>query len=204
VKGEAIAMTLFFMFGITASTLVGFYAYFGLILRKRYINLETAILLGMIAFIATGSMEFVREGIRKPYVIYNYMYANAVLVSEENELQKSGTLSWAPWNIVAVGGDNEADLIPMQRGEALYRTQCMKCHTYEGVNGIVPLIKGWPESSIRDTLKTLHIEQYYMPPFIGPEHDLEALTQYLHQLSQEDKAPLKKTASNAPVQEERQ
>ncbi|MGI6457845.1 MAG: cytochrome ubiquinol oxidase subunit I [bacterium] len=188
VTGQAIAMTLFFMFGLAASTLIGFYAFFGLFLNKRYINLETAILLGLIAFIATGSMEFVREGIRKPYIIYNYMYSNGIMLDEVDELQKTGVLDWAPWTAVALGHDSIRELPPELRGKAIYRTQCIRCHTYDGVNGIKPLIRNWPRDSIRQTLETLHIEQYYMPPFVGPEQDLVALTEYLYELGQKQKA----------------
>jgi cytochrome bd ubiquinol oxidase subunit I len=184
VMGQAIAMTLFLLFGVAASTLIGLYAYFGLILKKRYINLETAILLALIAFIATSSMEFVREGIRKPYVIYHYMYSNGILVEDIDTLNHQGVLPWAPWTAVALNERMET-LPPEKRGEALYRAQCMHCHTYEGINGILPLIKNWPESSIRHALKTLHIEQYYMPPFVGPEKDMYALTNYLLSLSHE-------------------
>ncbi|HOJ61057.1 MAG TPA: cytochrome ubiquinol oxidase subunit I [bacterium] len=189
VSGQAIAMTLFFLFGVAASTLVGLYAYFGLILRQRYINLETSILLGMIAFIATGSMEFVREGIRKPFIIYEYMYSNAIRTADSGLLNQEGVLAWAPWTVLAVGGTSEAELTPEQRGEALFRAQCLRCHTLDGFNGIKPLIKRWPENSIRHALENLHVEQYYMPPFFGPEKDLEELTRYLLSLNQGEAAP---------------
>lgn len=192
VEGGAIAMTLFFMFGLAASTLVGFYAYFGLVIKKRYINLETAILLGAIAFIATGAMEFVREGIRKPYLIYNYMYSNGILVEQEPELMTTGVLEWAPWTAVKAGVSSVDEMNKQQRGKALYDAQCTSCHTIEGVNGIVPLIRNWPRESVVDTLRTLHTEQYYMPPFIGPESDLQDLADYLM------------TLKNEPAQEESQ
>ena len=182
VQGQAIAMTLFFMFGLSASTLVGLYAYFGLILHRRYINLETSILLGLIAFIATGSMEFVREGIRKPFIIYQYMYSTGVRVDETEKLNREGVLAWAPWAALSAGG-LPASLTPEQRGEALYRAQCLRCHTLDGTNGIKPLIRNWPEASLRHALENLHTEHYFMPPFLGPEKDLKDLTQYLLRLN---------------------
>ncbi|MEW6236542.1 MAG: cytochrome ubiquinol oxidase subunit I [Candidatus Omnitrophota bacterium] len=193
VMGGAIAMTLFFLFGIAASTLVGLYAYIGLVLKKRYINLETSILLGAIAFIATGSMEFVREGIRKPYVIYDYMYSNGILKADEAALNEKGVLGWAPWTAVAMGVE-AGTMTPVQRGEALYRAQCLRCHTVDGTNGIVPLIKNWPEESITHALETLHVEQYYMPPFIGPEKDKNDLTLFLRELAEKGSAVLSRNA----------
>ncbi len=206
VMGKAIPMTLFLMFGMVASTLVGLYAYFGLILRKRYINLETSILLGLIAFIATGSMEFVREGIRKPYVINGYMYSNAIQVEEVESLNQNGVLSWAPWTAVALGAKDTASLSTEQRGMALYRAQCLRCHTLDGFNGIKPLIHGWPESSLRHALDTLHTEQYYMPPFIGTSQEKEDLLLYLIQLSRDPAGSVAREShleSSSQNQEER-
>lgn len=189
ISGGAIAMTMFFMFGVAASTLVGLYAYFGLVWNKRYVNLETAVLLGMIAFIATGAMEFVREGVRKPYIIYDYMYSNGILVDDVERLQQEGTLAWAPWTMVRIGADPE-NLTIEQRGKALFAAQCSRCHTLDGVNGIKPLILNWPEDSIRHSLEKLHIEQLFMPPFVGPEEDLKAMTQYLLNLHREQEAAM--------------
>lgn len=196
VMGGAIAMTLFFLFGVAASTLVGFYAYFGLVWRKRYINLETAVLLGMIAFIATGAMEFVREGVRKPYVIYGYMYSNGILVDDVERLNEEGTLAWAPWTAAKMGTTIE-NLTFEQKGEALYAVQCSRCHTLDGVNGIKPLILNWPEDSIRHSLEKLHIEQPFMPPFVGPEEDKEAMVQYLANLHQEQTAAMAERAASS-------
>ncbi len=183
VQGGAIAMTLFFLFGMAASTLVGLYAYIGLVIRKRYINLETSILLGLIAFLATGSMEFVREGIRKPYIIYDYMYSNGIRLDEVDELNKKGVLEWAPWTLVSMGVEKD-NLTSLQRGEAIYKAQCMRCHTFNGVNGVVPLIRNWPESAIDHELENLHEKNFFMPPFIGPEKDRKDLTLYLLNLTQ--------------------
>lgn len=191
--GKAVAITLFFLFGVAASTLVGFFAYYGLILKKRYINLETSILLGLIAFIATGSMEFVREGIRKPYVIYGYMYSNAIRAGEVDKLNQEGVLPWAPWTAVALKAQDAASLTADQRGQALFRAQCLRCHTLDGFNGIKPLIHNWPDTSLRHALDTLHTEQYYMPPFIGTNQEKEELLRYLIQLSREPFGSIAKT-----------
>ncbi|MBN2328411.1 MAG: cytochrome ubiquinol oxidase subunit I [Candidatus Omnitrophica bacterium] len=195
VMGKAIPMTLFLLFGMAASTLVGLYAYFGLILKKRYINLETSILLGLIAFIATGSMEFVREGIRKPYIINGYMYSNAIKVEEVEKLNEDGVLPWAPWTAVALGAQDAASLASDLRGQAIYDAQCSRCHTLDGFNGIKPLIHNWPESSLRHALDTLHTEQYYMPPFIGVKQEKEDLLRYLVQLSRDGGEAASRTAA---------
>lgn len=201
ILGGAIAMQLFFMFGVAASSLVGLYAFVGLIWHKRYVSLETAVLLGAIAFIATGAMEFVREGIRKPFLIHGYMYSNRVLVEDEQRMMEEGVLDWAPWTAVKMG-TTVANLTHEQRGEALFAAQCSSCHTIHGANGIDLLIRRWPEASIRHSLENLHVEQYYMPPFFGPEEDLQALTDYLVRLQKEgEDNPLISATTDLPDEE---
>lgn len=197
VFGGAVAMQLFFLFGLAASTMIGLYAYFGLIIMKRYINMETALLLGMIAFIATGAMEFVREGIRKPYIIYGYMYSNAILVEQTDQLMETGVLEWAPWTAVKLGVDHPDQLTWEQRGEALYAAQCSRCHTVDGVNGVLPLIRNWPRANIVHSLENLHINKPFMPPFIGPDEDLQALADYLVRLQEEAQSVAQAQSSSA-------
>ena len=104
VQGGAIAMTLLLAFGLVASTLIGFYSYF-VVIKKRPVTLETAVLLLAIALVATGSSEFVREGMRKPYLIWDHMYSNGLLAARAPEIQRSLTetntsmLRFAPWAI---------------------------------------------------------------------------------------------------------
>jgi cytochrome d ubiquinol oxidase subunit I len=188
VQGGAIAMLLMFMFGVATSTLIGLYAYFGLILKKRYINLETSILIGLIAFISTGAMEFVREGIRKPYIIREYVYSNGFFVEDSEKLQQEGVLPSAPWVAIAVQGSEArpSTLKPELQGKALYRAQCLRCHTLDGFNAMRPLVKRLPKDLIREELKNLHVKKYYMPPFFGTNEDLEALTEYLDSLKDID------------------
>ena len=103
VVGGAVAMSLFFAFGILASTLIGVYAYWGLLKNKRSVHLETALLLTGIALIATGSMEYVREGIRKPYTVYHYLYANGLTGDEIARIDRDGFFSVPP--MIAHGQD---------------------------------------------------------------------------------------------------
>jgi hypothetical protein len=172
-------MTMFFGFGILASTLIGFYAYFGLIKNRRSINIETSLLLAAIAFVATGSMEYVREGIRKPYIIYDYMYANGLTTAEVSRLNQSGFFAARP--VIA----RESDLMSLpaeEKGRLIYRVECQRCHAVDGYNAIRPLVNSWNTEMIRDNTRQLHRLKWFMPPFAGNEEDLSNLVAYLASL----------------------
>ncbi len=184
IQGGAAAMTLFFLFGIAASTLVGVYAYFGLIRAKRYINLETALLLLSIAVIATVSMEFVREGIRKPYIIYDRLYANNLAVDEVERANSEGVLASAPWKRIGLPEHPDPHLL----GEKMYEIQCSGCHVMNGFNDVGLLIDGWPKEMLAYNLDRLHQLKPFMPPLVGTEEERRALVIYLMNLQDNEGA----------------
>jgi len=181
--GGAIAMTMFFLFGVVLSFLVAIYAYFGMLRRTtaREINLETALLIAAIAFLATASMEFVREGIRKPYVIMGTMYSHGILVKDAEKLNLAGVLPHAPW----IQPDTVRYAGQAAIGEAVYRTQCLRCHEIEGYNAMIPLIREWNMPLIESALNDLNLLKAFMPPFIGTPEEKAALAAYLWTLTAE-------------------
>src|SRR5207302_1159469 len=90
-----------------------------------------------LALTATGATEWVREVLRKPFVIREVMYSSGVRPGEVAALQRDGYLPHAPWAVAwaeAHGNTREA------RGEAIFRGQCMACHTRDGYRGMRGLI----------------------------------------------------------------
>lgn len=186
IRGAAAAMMLFMMFGIAASVLITAYAYFGLIRAKRYIALETALLLLGMAFIATGAMEFVREGVRKPFLIYDVLFSNGIPTYNDwpEKIARDGLLRHAPFALPP--GESVAAL---QRqplavaGERVFTAQCRICHEIDGYNAIRPMIHGRRRELLAAILQELQIYPY-MPPFHGNQWELKALLEYLTQLAQ--------------------
>ncbi len=180
-SGGAIAMTLFFAFGVVCSLMIGLYAYFALIRRKRYVSLETACLLAGMALIATGAMEFVREGIRKPYVVRGYLWSNGIAdrADEVAPIMSAGILSHVPW-IADPEQASAAD--PLTRGRWIFQAQCSQCHTIDGANGIKQLVP-YDREIIRNDIDHLHIRKSFMPPFIGTEVEKDDLAAYLFSLN---------------------
>jgi cytochrome d ubiquinol oxidase subunit I len=178
-----VAMTLFFAFGMIASTLIGAYAYWALVRNRRSVNLETALLLAVIALIATGSMEYVREGIRKPFIVYQHLYANGLAYDDVQRINRDGFFAAAP--VVAHGVDPER-LTPAERGRLIFARQCQRCHAVDGYNAIRPLVDNWTVEMIRDNTRQLHRLRGYMPPFAGNARDLEDLVAFLSTLRSDE------------------
>lgn len=197
VVGGAVAMSLFFAFGIIASTLIGVYAYWGLLKNKRSVHLETALLLTGIALIATGSMEYVREGIRKPYTVYHHMYANGLTSREIEDINRDGFFASSP--LIAYNRD-PLKLTAEERGKIIYDVQCLRCHAIDGYNAIRPLVENWTVEMIRDNTRQLHRLRGFMPPFAGTESDLNDLVAYLSTLRTEKWNEIHKPISQGNVQ----
>ena len=68
-------------------------------------HLAFSLLVALVALGAMGSFEFVREAIRKPYVISNYLYANSLYAAKipgdggfsVDEVNATGILKVAKW-----------------------------------------------------------------------------------------------------------
>jgi mono/diheme cytochrome c family protein len=200
-------MVLLFAFGLVASGLIGLYTYWAILIKKRSVNLESAALLLAIALVATGSSEFVREGMRKPYLIWGHLYSNGLLVRQVEPLATSrqSVLTYARWAVQpgdvpaalprmydeafyglsqeyldALGETEPARIV---RGRWLYQAQCLRCHSRDGYNAMRPLVHRWSPTLINQTLLRLDEVKQFMPPFVGTIQDREDLTSYLHGLN---------------------
>lgn len=81
---------------------------------------------------AFGNYERVREFIRKPYTIHQYLYSNGIRESELPFLNKVGVSQFSSW---AERSAKETDSV-LRTGEKLFKLECSICHTYSGINGI--------------------------------------------------------------------
>ncbi len=180
VFGGAVPMSMFFVFGLVASTLLALYAWFGVVRRSADVNLATALGMLAISAIATGSLEFVREGIRKPYVVYGYLYSNGIAVSDVRELNRAGILSRAPWAIPATADPSKAQ--PHERGRWVWQAECAHCHTLDGFNAVRPLVRGWSRELLDVSISRLQEMKYFMPPFVGADRERKDLVEYLSSL----------------------
>jgi mono/diheme cytochrome c family protein len=138
----------------------------------------------ILGLFVTGTSEWVREAIRKPFIIYDYMYANSVLVAEADEFRIDGVLQRARWaEVKEVTAENM-----VEAGEEYFRLQCASCHAVDGYNGIRPLVNGWSEEYTFDQLEHLDTLKEIMPPFLGTDEERRAVAAYLASLNDQEEA----------------
>jgi mono/diheme cytochrome c family protein/cytochrome bd-type quinol oxidase subunit 1 len=128
---------------------------------RRYGRLEASLLL-LLGFVSMGGSEWVREGLRKPWVIDRYMFVNGVRpaapASAEDPfsveaLSRRGVLATSPWAAVPAGfhpGDPSFENLPVKEraaleveaGRAVFKLECAACHTERAHLGVRRLVQG--------------------------------------------------------------
>ncbi|MBS7538894.1 c-type cytochrome [Ancylobacter lacus] len=155
----------------------------------------------------TGHFERVREFIRKPYVIGQYMYANGLRVGDYALLQRDGVLAYATYSNPLTpaeqaglpaglsGEQRDALLERIQKGKDVFMDTCSRCHTGHGMNSITGHLKRmfgdrpWTPELTAGYIEGMHYAQPFMPPFPGNAQELQWLGAYLEHL-QNNTAPI--------------
>ncbi len=166
------------------------------LVMPRRLHLVFSLVVALIAFGALDSFEFVRESIRKPYVIVNYLYANSLYSSSMpgdggftvDKVSDVGVLKAATWiNIRELTKDNQ-----VSAGREIFRVECSSCHTpssYRGMHQYI-VLRQWDPDKIRAMLGSLYLmHNGVMPPFAGTDAERDALAAYLGSLQPAFAAP---------------
>ncbi len=162
-----------------------------LIAAPRWVRPVTAVVLMVGAFTFFAGYERLREGIRKPFLIHGDMFSNGLRIDQIADFDRGGFLAHSGW--ADVGGDAD----PVATGRRIFRAQCTSCHTVDGYQGIRRLLPDDPDI-VAGALMALYgmgdvyaslapgeraapgaLDYPFMPPLVGSEVEVEALTQYL-------------------------
>jgi mono/diheme cytochrome c family protein len=156
------------------------------LVRPGRLHLAFSLLVAVVAFGALDSFEFVRESVRKPYVIVNYLYANSLYSTSipgdggytVDKIGDAGVLKSARWveNRELTSGNQVA------AGHEIFRVECESCHTAAGYRGLHQFIvlRQWDQDKIRAMLGSLYLmHNGVMPPFAGNDAERDALAAYL-------------------------
>ncbi len=153
-------------------------------------SLVLALTITLTAFVTMWAFEYVREAIRKPYVIYGYIYSNSIYkAAQKNDggfnlpnLQQRGILSTAHWTQIHTIPKNDS----LQAGSEIFRLQCSSCHTVDSYRGVKRYLqkRPWNTREIFEMLKGIeYIHNGVMPPFAGNQEERKALALFLGSLS---------------------
>ncbi len=155
----------------------------------RRMHLGFALLIGLVALGAMDSFEFVREDVRKPFVIENYLYDNSLYAASMpgdggftvDNLNTVGVLNAAQWmDQRTITPDNQVAV-----GHEIFRVECQACHTPNSYRGIHQLLqqRQWDAPPTRAMLTGLALmHNGVMPPFAGTDPERDALAAYLSSL----------------------
>ncbi|RTZ96573.1 MAG: cytochrome C [Deltaproteobacteria bacterium] len=170
------AMRVFIRGFVIVSALIIFFGLLTIIGRPRAAMRPLAFILLAIGLIYMGTFEFTREGGRRPYILRNYMYSNAILKKDLPRIQKAGVLKSARWvTHRSITDDNHS-----QAGREIFGLLCLPCHSLGGpLNDIRPLIKKFSPFGMEAMLTGMGKLNGYMPPFAGNEKEKAALADFL-------------------------
>jgi len=192
--GGAPAVTIFLALSVGISAFILVFSWLTAYRLPERFSPALAVLFLLVGLAVTASAEWVREAVRKPFIVYGVMYSNGIRPGQVDELSRDGLLPRARWVTVhEVTGSNT-----LEAGAEIFRIQCASCHTTNGYNAIRPLIAGWRKSYIADQLRHLNELKGIMPPFAGTDRERWALAHYLASLwgfSLEDQPILRQEAS---------
>lgn len=146
-----------------------------------------AFVLLAIGLMYMGSFEWVREAGRRPYVIYQHMYSNAIMPSQEKMINANGILKTARWvEYKEITEDNA-----LEAGRRIFYLECAACHSIDGYsNDILPLTKPFTVFGMDSMLNGLGRINAYMPPFMGTDQERLALARYIVEGLHKKKKPV--------------
>jgi cytochrome bd-type quinol oxidase subunit 1 len=178
----ATPLVLFFtVLSIALSGLIFAFAFLGGQAQPARFSLISALVILGMGLAVTGTSEWVREAVRKPYIIYDYMYSNSIRVEDAAAVKQEGVLASSKWAAVeAVSAENK-----QKAGEEVFKLLCSACHTKDGYNALRPLVQDWPEDFIYQQLGQLDVLKPIMPPFLGNDEERAALAAWLASLNGE-------------------
>ncbi|MEK6511836.1 cytochrome c [Myroides odoratimimus] len=157
------------------------------LIKPKKVNLVMVIIPFILSLGFLGIFERVREFIRKPYVIGNYMYSNLIREEDYPLLQRDGILKHSTYtSITEITEENK-----LEAGRDIFMIACSRCHTSQGINSIIFVFekmygKGKPLdiNSMKAYIPNMHNGRTYMPPYPGNEEELDALAHYIFYLQQ--------------------
>lgn len=141
----------------------------------RKFRLGSAVITAALAITVLGASEWVRETIRKPYVIYDFIYGNSLHPADYETIEeKGGVLAYAVW---VSNRDVQNDSVT---GRDVFRLTCRGCHTISGYNGLGEALSGLDREYISEMSSRLEYIRGNMPSFPGNLIESQAVGTYIH------------------------
>jgi len=194
VAASALNVLMVLIFAVTAIVFV--MLYLGPYRNPGWLSPGFAILFFGLGLAAISTGEFIREAVRKPYIVYNVVMSNQILPEEIPSLRQSGYLEGGAWTralvaaqypqVMDAGKIDETKLLALPEadqvklGEALFQHHCNDCHAATlGYSAVGPMLRGWTPEMIQALVEQPEKVNFFMPPWSGTPEEAGLLTQYL-------------------------
>jgi len=186
------------IFALTAIVFV--MLYLGPYRNPGWVTTGFAILFFVLGTAAFTTGEYIREAVRKPYVVYNAVMSNGIYPAEVPRLRAGGYLDGGVWTKAYVAGRYPQLLDPAGRidrsrfgalpeedqirlGRVLFQYHCNACHAVAGYSGIRELARGWTPQMLRDVVEHPERVRFFMPPWAGTPEEAGLLVTYLESIA---------------------
>jgi len=160
-----------------AATVVLFLGGLLMVVRlPRPAQMWVAVVLLLIGLSYMGSFEFIREGARRPYIIYGHTFSSSIPVRDLDSVRQNGVLKSAKW----AQNREITDANRLQAGKELFNILCLSCHSVRGLmKDILPLTAPYSVQGIAAKIDSMGLSAPYMPPFPGTAEERDALAAYI-------------------------
>lgn len=206
VLDRAAVLNVFLLLLFVLSGVLFVLVYLGPYKNPAWLSPGFAGALALFGVAAFSAGEFVREAVRKPYVIYNVVLGNQVRPEEVARLRENGYLEGGLWTRAYVQThypqlldpadpsriDEKKMLDPhhltesdrVELGAVLFQYHCNDCHALErGYSAVGPLVRGRSEAMNRWLIEHLEQAHFFMPPWSGTPEEARLLAAYLTHLA---------------------
>ena len=195
----ALNLLMILIFSITAVVII--MMYFGPLKNPKWITPGFALLFYTFGLAAIGTGEFIREAVRKPYIIYNLVLGNGIHTTEIPKTRQNGYLETGVWTkaytlekfpvlkteqgtidyerMMSLSGEAKNDI-----GRILFQYHCNDCHAVSGYSGMKEITRGWTRPMLELIVNHPEKAHFFMPPWCGNEEEAEMLITFLESIRQ--------------------
>ncbi len=199
ISAPVLNVLMILIFVLTA--VVFFMLYFGPYRNRGWLSPLAALFFLILGFAAMTTGEYIREAVRKPYIIYNVILGNQIRAKEIPSFRKKGYLESGVWTkkyvekyypqlINEKREIDESKLVKLPEteqlklGEVLFQYHCGSCHSStDGYSSIKHLTKGWDYDTILGVVEEPNMFNNAMPPWAGTSYEAEILAKYILSIS---------------------
>lgn len=162
---------------------------FGPILNPKSLTFPFAVSLFIFGLTAFSLSEFVREAIRKPYIVDRIVLGNQIYAHQVESAREKGFLNSGVWTKMHREKFPEKIVLQQDKialGQTVFMYHCSNCHAAEhGYSAAAPRMAGESAKRIAEFVKRLNEPVYAMPPWSGNDEEADWLAAYLESIRPE-------------------